>query len=252
MSKLLGYALAFGIGFGAAKMFRWKPISSEQDTPGTCMTVKGHILDMGARMAGHFAPVNSIHQHVCGFHFYSGEMNRQLIAHHYCSHINQDVRQCVIYDSDRPDARLIGIEYIISKDLFNKLPDEEKKFWHSHVYEVKSGELIAPGVPDIAEKEVMKELIHTYGKTFHTWQVDRGDPLPIGPPQLMMAFIEDGQLSRELVRQRDNYYNTSYQDKKRLRADIPEPTVANGADGWARSGKAVQIITKEVKMEANK
>jgi len=95
-------------------------------------------------------------------------MNRQLIAHHYCSHINQDVRQCVIYDSDRPDARLIGIEYIISEDLFKKLSNEEKKFWHSHVHEVKSGELITPGVPDVAEKEVMKELIHTYGKTFHS------------------------------------------------------------------------------------
>jgi len=100
--------------------------------------------------------------------FIIGEINRQLIAHHYCSHLNQDVRQCVIYDSDRPDARLIGIEYIISEELFNQLSSEEKKLWHSHVYEVKSGQLVAPGVPDIAEKEVMKELIHTYGKTFHS------------------------------------------------------------------------------------
>ncbi len=28
-----------------------------------------------------------------------------MIAHHYCSHINEDVRQCVIYDSDKKDAR---------------------------------------------------------------------------------------------------------------------------------------------------
>jgi hypothetical protein len=91
-----------------------------------------------------------------------------LIAHHYCSHINQDVRQCVIYDSDRADARLIGIEYIISEDLFNQLSSDEKKLWHSHIYEVKSGQLIAPGVPDIAEKEVMKEIVNTYGKTFHS------------------------------------------------------------------------------------
>jgi len=42
MSKFLGYALAFGIGFGAAKILRWKPISDEQQTtPGSCMTVKG-------------------------------------------------------------------------------------------------------------------------------------------------------------------------------------------------------------------
>lgn len=73
-------------------------------------------------------------------------------------------RQCVIYDSDRADARLIGIEYVVSEDVrilglaasrlelaqnanvagelkltgkpwllqvFLGLPEEEKKYWHS-------------------------------------------------------------------------------------------------------------------------
>ncbi|CAF1430048.1 unnamed protein product [Adineta ricciae] len=262
MRRFLGLAVAFGAGLGAAKLTQWKPVSSEQQssghqhdhhhhqhTPGSKMTLKGHVLDMGARMAGHFAPVNTIHQHVCGFHFYSGDMTRQLIAHHYCSHINQDVRQCVIYDSDRPDARLIGVEYIISEELFNQLPAEEKKLWHSHVYEVKSGTLVTPGVPDVAEREVMKELIHTYGKTFHTWQIDRGDPLPLGVPQLMMAFNQDGQLNPELVRQRDEYYKISAEEKKRSRADIQTPAVNKDADAWSKSGKAVQVTITESKMK---
>lgn len=29
-------------------------------------------------------------------------------------------------------ARLIGIEYIITERLFRELPEEEKKYWHSH------------------------------------------------------------------------------------------------------------------------
>ena len=29
-------------------------------------------------------------------------------------------------------ARLIGVEYIISERLFKALPEEEKRFWHSH------------------------------------------------------------------------------------------------------------------------
>ncbi len=45
MQKLLGYALAFGAGIGATKVFQWKPISSEhqhgEQTPGSKMTVKG-------------------------------------------------------------------------------------------------------------------------------------------------------------------------------------------------------------------
>ena len=61
----------------------------------------------------------------------------QVEAHHFCSHITSDMRQCVIYDSNKADARLIGIEYIISRKLFETLPMEERKYWHSHSYEVR-------------------------------------------------------------------------------------------------------------------
>ena len=61
----------------------------------------------------------------------------QVEAHHYCSCANEEVRQCVIYDSADSNARLIGIEYIISRRLFESLPEEEKKLWHSHTYEVR-------------------------------------------------------------------------------------------------------------------
>ena len=84
------------------------------------------------------------------------------------------------------------------------------------------------------------------------WQVDRGDPLPLGVPQLMMAFVEDGQASEELVRQRNDYYKISAEEKQRLRADIPEPKSNNGADAWRRSGKAVQLTTSESKMKFSK
>ena len=61
----------------------------------------------------------------------------QVEAHHFCSHISGDMRQCVIYDSNKADARLIGIEYIISRKLFETLPMEERKYWHTHSYEVR-------------------------------------------------------------------------------------------------------------------
>ncbi|CAF2377161.1 unnamed protein product [Rotaria sp. Silwood2] len=225
MQQLVGYALAFGAGIGAAKLLQWSPIANQhqhgEQTPGSKMTIKG-------------------------------ELKRQLVAHHYCSHINQDVRQCVIYDSDSANARLIGVEYIISEKIFNELSSEEKKLWHSHAYEVKSGALVAPGVPDLAEKEVMKELINTYGKTFHTWQIDRGDPIPLGVPQLMMAFLQDGQIHEDLIHQRDEYYKISTKEKKRQRADIEVPYHTNEADTWSKSGKAVQLTTSESKMKMTK
>src|SRR5437660_484590 len=50
-------------------------------------------------------PIGAIHAHVCGIHFYSGNIKRQLIAQHYCAHLSDEVLQCIIYDSEQKDAR---------------------------------------------------------------------------------------------------------------------------------------------------
>ncbi len=75
-------------------------------------------------------PLGAVHAHVCGFHFYSGNMQRALRVDHSCSHVNAEVFQCIIYDSDPRNARLIGIECLISEALFKQLPEAEKKLWH--------------------------------------------------------------------------------------------------------------------------
>jgi hypothetical protein len=76
---------------------------------------------------------------------------------------------------------------MVSAKLFATLEPEEQKLWHSHVYEVKSGMLFMPkpsSVPETvwltAETKAMEEIITLYGKTFHFWEVDKGDTLPLG------------------------------------------------------------------------
>ena len=205
------------------------------------------VLGRGAELVQGPGPLSAIDAHVCGLHFYCGDINRQVIAHHYCSHVSKDVRQCVIYDSDKKHARLVGIEYIISSKLFEELPFEEKKLWHSHVYEVKSGQLTAPGISEAAEMELMRGFVGTYGKTWYTWQVDRGDKLPLGIPQLMMAFIADGQVNPELLADRDKEYGITAEEKKESRADIVAPAIQPGGDAW-QQGEAIQLQAKAVKM----
>jgi hypothetical protein len=62
-----------------------------------------------------------------------------------------------------------------------------------------------PGpVPDTLELAEMKKLRETYGKTWHFWQIDKGDPLPYGPPKLMGSFTADGQLNTQLIRTLDH------------------------------------------------
>lgn len=185
-------------------------------------------------------PIQAVHARVCGFHFYSGDIKRAVRVDHYCSHLNPDVFQCIIYDSNAENARLIGVEYIISEAIFLQLPPEEKKLWHSHRYEVMSGLLLAPDLSAAAEAALMRELVSTYGKTWHFWQVDRGDKLPLGLPKLMMGFTADGQVDPALVADRNRALKIDAADIKARRADLPVRPIAAGADAW-QQGPGFQL-----------
>ena len=62
------------------------------------------------------------------------------VAYHYCKPMGDDlIAQCLLYDGTGPDARLIGVEYLVSDAVFEKMPAEEKAYWHDHKYEVDAG-----------------------------------------------------------------------------------------------------------------
>lgn len=149
-------------------------------------------------------------------------------------HLNEDVIQCVIFDGNDSDAKLMGLEYIVTGKLFAGLPPEEKHLWHSHVYEVRSGSLIAPGIPEPVERELMVKIAGTYGKTWHTWHTDRQHDLPLGSPMLMMGFTADGQLNEQLLTGRDQRFDISSAELRRKRSDIPYPKIDAEADAWAK------------------
>ncbi|TGE28256.1 OBAP family protein [Hymenobacter metallicola] len=208
--------------------------SSPVEAPGAEKTAKTRVLEAGADILQGKAPLQKLNMYLDGFHFYNGALGQQMEAHHFCAKLNEDVTQCVIYDGNGPDAKIMGIEYIVSKKLFEQLPTEEKKLWHSHVHEVKSGTLVAPGIPAVAEHELMEELVSTYGKTFHTWHTDRDKTLPLGTPLLMMGFTKDGQIDTNMVARRDQRLGISSRQKRQERADIAAPPVAPGADAWEK------------------
>ena len=205
--------------------------------------LKHRALDLASGVMQPKYPLDAMSTYLNGFHMYADEMNRQVEASHFCIHLRHDLHQCVIFDRNAADARLISIEYIIPEERFRALPEDEKKLWHSHHYEVKSGILLAPGVPEIAERSYFNDLVTTYGKTFHTWQYDRDD-FPNGIPQLMMGFTEDGQVREELVRERDREVGVSTQRNRERREDITMPEVAPGANSW-ETGTTVQPTLQE-------
>jgi len=214
--------------------------ASNVTSPGTEADAKTKVLEAGAAALQNKPPIDAINAYLDGFHFYNGNPKGQMEAHHYCTILNDELIQCVIYDGNVKDAKLMGVEYIVSKRLFTSLPDNEKPLWHSHVHEVKSGMLIAPGIPEVAEHELMEKLVDTYGKTFHTWHTDLQKELPIGVPQVMMGFTADGQVDPAMAAARDKRFDVSSEAKKANRADIASPSIAVGADAW-QTGNTVQL-----------
>ncbi|HEY0941911.1 MAG TPA: OBAP family protein [Steroidobacter sp.] len=208
--------------------------SSNVTSPGSEQTAKTKLLEGGASLLQDKAPLAALNAYLDGFHFYNGNMQGQMEAHHYCGHLNEDLIQCVIFDGNDADAKIMGIEYIVSAKLFAGLPAEEKHLWHSHVHEVRSGTLIAPGIPEVAERELMTKIAGTYGKTWHTWHTDRQHELPIGSPMLMMGFTADGQASEQMIADRDRRFRVSSKEIRERRADIPYPAIDPEADAWSK------------------
>ncbi|OBT81614.1 hypothetical protein VE02_10207 [Pseudogymnoascus sp. 03VT05] len=210
---------------------------------GSTLTTKDIILETGASIVQNFAPVQAICAHLNAFHVYASDTTRVVEANHYCTHLNADIRQCLIYDAPSKGARLIGVEYLISRELYDGLPQEERKLWHSHDYEVGSirsniceeeswaDDQVVPNVVwEAAETAEMREIVGLYGKTFHFWQVDRGDELPLGMPQLMMSFTEDDQVTWDKIKDRDSRFGVDMSKKRQARKDIVEMTPHQDAD----------------------
>lgn len=166
------------------------------------------VLEQGARVLQSAPPLRDFDVYVVGFHCAKGEPDFQMEAHHFCRVVNDDLLQCVLFDGNTRDANLIGIEYIVSGRLFDTMPAEEKSYWHPHDYEVLSGQLVAPGLPRAAETSLMKHLVGSYGKTWHTWHTNPSDgkpgmALPYGDPKLMWSFNRDGECDERLRHDRD-------------------------------------------------
>ena len=241
----IGLGVAAGVAAAAGVLLGRKAVTTA--SVGQGHPLKHRILDVAAGAMQRKYPLEAMSTFLNGFHFYADDMGRQVEACHFCIHLQHDLHQCVIFDSNKPDARLIGIEYIISADRFRGLPEDEKRLWHSHHFEVKSGELVAPGIPELAERASFKDLVTTYGKTFHTWQVDRHD-FPYGIPQLMMGFTADGQINQAMNEDRDRRYGISTSERRRKRAAIPMPDVAPGANAW-EGGRTVQTRLEELDLK---
>jgi hypothetical protein len=182
--NLMALFVVFGAGLAVASVF------GQQAKPAT----------------DYKAPLEVPREFFNGIHVAKDDPKFQMEAQHYCSPLKSGMFQCVLFDSTGADAKLMGIEYIISDDTYKTLPEGEKKFWHPHPFEVLGGGLIAPDMNPDKEQKFMGTIMNTWGKTFHTWG-DTMTQIPLGEPRLMWAVTGPGQVDQELLRERDKTFN---------------------------------------------
>ncbi len=159
--------------------------SATRPTPARADDAKpGH----GQPASGVKAPIEEIMH--CPLAFAGVHLLKELpeypqVAYHYCKTLNDDISQCVLYDGTGPNAKLIGIEYLVTDAIYQKMPAEEKLYWHDHKYEVDSGLLKSMTQTGEDEKKTLATIRTLWGKVYHTWAT--GKTYPSGPPRLFWA-----------------------------------------------------------------
>jgi Protein of unknown function (DUF1264) len=199
-------------------------------------------------------PMRGPHAHFCGIHAAKHNAKLQFIAQHYCTaHApgaghsaskDDPIFQCVLFDTCETNAKLLGVEYVISDVRYQALPEEEKKYWHPHAYEVLGGGLVALGMPPEGERSFMKMLLTTWGKAWHTWP-DTATAIPMGEPLLIWSLNGDGQVDEKLIAKRDADFDVStaeIRERRRgeFKLDVPKVAPPRSVDSigrrWTNSG----------------
>lgn len=153
-------------------------------------------------------PLGVPHAHFCGIHMAKNNPKLQFITQHFCVGQGDGVFQCSLYDGMGEKAKLVGVEYLCSDEIYRSLPSTEQKYWHPHTYEVLGGGLIAPGMGEKQEQEFMSMVLTTWGKAWHTWP-DPNTKVPMGEPLLIWSLMGDGQADPKIVAARDKEFGVS-------------------------------------------
>ncbi len=188
--------------------------------PGADTTARTDVLKAGAKALQSDSPLDPMDVYLVGFHPIKSDPHHQMIAHHFCAQVNEDFAQCTLFDGSTRKSNLTGVEFIISERLFLALPQAEQQYWHPHNGEILSGQLVAPGIPETAEKELMRSKMNSYGKTWHVWATEQRHRLPFGPAMLAWSFNRTGEARPGLIEERDLSLRIDTEAKRKARQGL--------------------------------
>ena len=113
-----------------------------------------------------------------------GDAHPTEIAHHWCKPVS-GMTECLIFDSDAPDARLVEVETIITPAVYKSLSPQEQALWHWHKTEIPKVNAKLPDMTPAEAAKVVASITDTYGKVWMLW-----DPMananPVGSPTVIV------------------------------------------------------------------
>jgi hypothetical protein len=118
-----------------------------------------------------------------------------LIVYHCCSFSNPKViKTCLVFDSNSPNATLIGVDFLIPAKDYASLPAREKPHWlHDTIQSAQNEHLVYPNLTPQQKQQLFNKIGDTYSKTIIFW--DPKDKLPSYPPQIVLESMVNENLT---------------------------------------------------------
>ena len=120
-----------------------------------------------------------------GAHLRSNPPGYPQVIYQDCKPLNDHVYQSLIFDGPGPEARLIGVEYLVSDEVYRKMPAEERIYWHDHRHELDAGLQTSPTPSGVDGAATLAKVRTLWGKVYHTWA--SGGDYPRGPAAVLWS-----------------------------------------------------------------
>ena len=127
-------------------------------------------------------PLRQYTTHIVATHYLRGQSYE---THHYFKELREGVLQGLVFRVAEVGAPLIEVEWAISGDVFARLPDWQKEFWHPLAPAVDAGRVRLPDLTPAEEQQMLATVRTLYAQTINLAGIE--GELPIGLEGVALA-----------------------------------------------------------------
>jgi hypothetical protein len=133
----------------------------------------------GAMMPRGTSPAAGFTLHIDAPKHFPG--NPKSVAHHWCRPAEGGISECALFDSDAPNAQLVGVEVVVPTAMWKTFSASEQAQWHSHRTQLQKLSPKLPGMSPEEAKKTLASMTDTYGKVYVLWDPTTSKS-PVGQP----------------------------------------------------------------------